>query len=100
MSRWGETIENFKSTRSLTALGIDVMGNMLAKVFGMRADMSAALAQKLFTADKGERARVMAAVARRMGPSRFEHLSRMMDEYYTTVVATRQVAMPSAEAAE
>lgn len=99
MSRFSETVENFKSSGSLTMLGIRAAEQALSKVFGMRADTASSIARQLFTADPRQRERVLMAVEQRLGKNRFEQLQRLMEEHQRKIAAVgaRQTAMPEAQ---
>lgn len=96
MSRWSEMIDGFKTSGSITKLGIDAVGNMLNSLFGMRADTAAAIARQLFTADPATRFRVLSEVEKRLGRDRFGHMMRLMEDYQRNVTSAgvRQAAMP------
>jgi hypothetical protein len=97
MSKFGETVERFKSSATMTMVGVRAAEQMLGKLFGMRADAAAAIARQLFTANPADRARVLANVERRLGKNRAEHFSRLMEQYQRDVAAisARQGALPS-----
>jgi hypothetical protein len=85
MNRWTEMVESFKTSGSITKLGIDAVGNMLNSLFGMRADTAAAISRQLFTADPAMRARILADVEARLGRDRFGHLMRLMEDYQASI---------------
>lgn len=70
------------SASGLLMKGLDLI---LQKTFGFRADTAAAVAQKLYTANPREQALLWAALERRLGPNRSEHLGRLMREYHNAV---------------
>jgi hypothetical protein len=55
------------------------MSRVLVKMFGMRADTSAAIVRQLLTADKPTQVRVLAGIRMRLGRNRFEQLARIME---------------------
>lgn len=55
--------------------------SVLNRLFGMRADTAASVAQKLFTADPVQRERILAALEKRVGPNRAAQLANIMREY-------------------
>jgi len=70
------------SASGMLMKGLDLI---LQKTFGFRADTAAAVAQKLYTANPREQALLWAALERRLGPNRSEHLGRLMREYHAAV---------------
>lgn len=72
-----QSLQNPSAT-GLMMRGLDMILN---KTFGFRADTAAAVAQKLYTASPREQALLWGALEERLGPSRSEHLARLMREY-------------------
>lgn len=70
---------------------------VLNKLFGMRPDTAKAIAEKLYTADPRQRELLMAALERRMGPSRAQHFANLMQEYQG--IAARSAAASAAQSA-
>lgn len=93
MARLGETWNKIKSSGSVAGLTINAAEAALNKLFGMRADTAAAVAQKLFTANPLERATLIDHLSRRMGRTRFEHFTQLMEQYQA------QLQSPGAAAA-
>lgn len=96
MTKLSETVERFKSSASVTMLGVRAVEQMLDKMFGMRADTAASIARMLFTANPQQRLQVLAGIERRLGRNRFEQFTRLLEEYQRTVAVAgaRQGAMP------
>lgn len=96
LSRWGEMMQGFKSTGSLTKLGIDLVANTFQSVFGMRADTARAIVRQLFTADPNTQNRILQEVASRMEPGQFEKLTQYVAEQQAalTHAAAQQAARP------
>lgn len=85
MSRLGETLNKMKSSGSLVGLSLNAVEAGLNKLFGMRADHANAVARRLFTADPKDRAILIERVAKRMGPTRFEHFTRLLEQYQAQI---------------
>jgi hypothetical protein len=66
---------------SLVSIGKRSLELAINKAFGMRADASAELAKMLLTAEPTARAQIMRAVRDRMGSSRFQRFSQIMQQY-------------------
>lgn len=67
-----QTVEAFMQSPGLIQLGIKAAQRMLNNLFGFRADTAEAIANKLFTANPAERARVIAEIERAMARDRME----------------------------
>lgn len=89
--------DRIRSSGSVVGLSINAAEAMLNKLFGMRADTAASIARQLHTADPNMRRQVIEGVMARMGPSRFEHFTRLMQEHQKSLTAAgaSQSATPS-----
>lgn len=73
-------VEAYRKTPSVINIGVKLAESALNKVFGYRADTSAAIARSLFTADPAARAQVLARVRQRMGSDRFTYFTRLLQQ--------------------
>ena len=73
--------EQFKSTPSVTAIGLKVLEKALDKAFGFHPDTAAMIAQKLFNAEPRAREKLLEQLAQRLGSNRMQHLTRLMQEH-------------------
>lgn len=65
---------------------------LLDKMFGMRPDTAKAIVNRLFTADPQEQARALAAIERRMAPSRAAQFGKLLSDYQRLVSQSSAVA--------
>lgn len=96
MSALSTAVERFRQSGSVVNIGIQAAEAALHKLFGMRADTAASLARQLFTADPQARLAVLRNIEARMGPTRFEHFSRLLQEQQARITAAgaRASALP------
>jgi hypothetical protein len=80
------TIMDIFRNPSLVSIGRRSLELAASKAFGMRADTSAELAKMLLTADPARRQRIMQEVQARMGSTRFQRFSQIMQEYQRQAV--------------
>lgn len=73
-------LDIFKDPR-LLSIGKRALELSFNKAFGMRADTSAELAQLLLTAAPGQRQDILRAIQARMGSTRFQRFTEIMQEY-------------------
>jgi hypothetical protein len=83
-TKLSQAIEHLKAG-SLTMAGAKYASHLAEKIFGMRADTSAALARSLFTANDMEIALILARVEARMGRDRLTHFTRMLEQYQAAI---------------
>jgi hypothetical protein len=62
-----------------TAVAMQAVIGVLDKFFGTRAETAAAMASRLFSADPRVVEETLQRIARRMGPTRTEHLARILE---------------------
>jgi hypothetical protein len=77
LSKWQE----LKNSSSATMAGIKYAAHLLNRTFGLQADTAAQIAQNLFTANKAQQARFVAAVEQRLGRDRAAQFTQLMNEY-------------------
>lgn len=96
MSRWEEIRQ---TAGSMPMLAVKSASYLLEKLFGMRTDAAGAAVRMLFNADPAKRARAIYAIEQRMGKSRMEHFTKLMEEHQRLLVSAgaRQSAMPDIE---
>lgn len=96
MNQLSSAIERFKESGSALNVGIKAAEHLFNRLFGMRADTSASLARMLFTADPARRADILARIEARMGRSRLEHFSRLMQQYQAALTQGSTVSAAGA----
>ena len=90
--------ETLRTTPSIAAATMKFVQTTLDKTFGFRADTAALVARKLFTADPGERARLLRALDDRLGPSRAAQLARIVADHQKQLIGASGTAMGGATA--
>lgn len=78
-------IDEIRRSPTITALAFKGVEKALDRLFGFRADTAAFIARKLFTADPGERERLIRVLEQRMGANRTEQLTRLLSDYQRQV---------------
>ena len=96
MSALSTAVERFRQSGSVVNIGIQAAEAALHKLFGMRADTAASIARQIFTADPQARLAVLRNIEARMGPTRFEHFSRLLQEQQSrlTAAGARAATLP------
>ncbi len=87
LSRWGEVMQGFKSTGSLTKLGFDLVQNTFQSMFGMHADTARAIVHQLFTADPRQQRLILNDIASRMDPGQLNRLLQHVQEQQALLTA-------------
>jgi hypothetical protein len=82
------TIMDIFRNPSLVSIGKRSLELAANKAFGMRADTSAELAKMLLTAEPERRQYILREVLARMGSSRFQRFTQIMEEYQRRAVNT------------
>jgi hypothetical protein len=100
MNALGEAIDKFRQSGSLVNVGIKSVEAVIHKLFGMRADTAAALARSLFTANPQQRAMILARIEARMGPDRFSHFSRLIQQNQAALAPAGTAAIAGPDVTE
>ena len=85
-------VEQLRTTRRLSDIGLKATQKVLDSMFGFRADTAASVARRLFTADRREIERLLLNLEVRMGPDRAAQFQRIMATQYGKIARSAGIA--------
>lgn len=93
-------VEQFRQSPSLVNVGLRAMQSLIDKMFGLGPETAAAIARKLFTADKAQQEALFRALEQRMGPTRMETMAQMLRDYQQALARAPTTSVPAGDAGQ